>query len=209
MADLPIMPLFTDALAADTVHLSPAEFGAYMRLLIYAWRTSGHGLPTDDLSLSRIVGDYRNWSRLKLRVMAFWHIGEDGLYHQKRLDSEAKRASASKDKIASLNSAKALKRWNPPMPAAMPRHGNLNHNQYKKEENGSPRKEEGEASKPPSRVYAKMDSRQWWAWDAYFKSQGKPGAIRDRDGGWWFATEWPPGHSMVTRTSAAGATTKS
>lgn len=42
------------------------------------------------------------------------------------------------------------------------------------------------------RFYAHASSRQWHAWDQYLKSQGKAGAIRDRDGGWWFATEWPP-----------------
>lgn len=42
------------------------------------------------------------------------------------------------------------------------------------------------------RFYARMDSKQWLAWDKYLKAQGKVGAIRDRDGGWWFATEWPP-----------------
>lgn len=51
-----------------------------------------------------------------------------------------------------------------------------------------------EKSRAPvnGRFYAPMDSRQWLAWDAYLKSCGKPGAIRDRDGGWWFQSEWPP-----------------
>jgi hypothetical protein len=41
------------------------------------------------------------------------------------------------------------------------------------------------------RYYASMDSPQWLAWDEYLKTRGKS-AIRDRDGGWWFPSEWPP-----------------
>jgi hypothetical protein len=44
------------------------------------------------------------------------------------------------------------------------------------------------------KFYATGDSAQWRAWDAYLQSRGKPGAIRDRDGGWWFPAEWPPGY---------------
>ena len=42
------------------------------------------------------------------------------------------------------------------------------------------------------RFYAHASSRQWHEWDRYLQAQGKAGAIRDRDGGWWFPTEWPP-----------------
>ncbi len=47
------------------------------------------------------------------------------------------------------------------------------------------------------RFYAHAASRQWHEWDRYLQSQGKAGAIRDRDGGWWFPTEWPPGHEAA------------
>lgn len=47
------------------------------------------------------------------------------------------------------------------------------------------------------RRYYLGDSPQWLAWDAYLKSQGKSGAIRDSDGGWWFSAEWPPSHGDI------------
>jgi hypothetical protein len=47
------------------------------------------------------------------------------------------------------------------------------------------------------RRYFRGDSPQWLAWDAYLKAQGKPGAIRDYDGGWWFPSEFPPGLEPV------------
>jgi hypothetical protein len=39
LAEFPALPLFTDAILADTAHLSHEEFGAYMRILILMWRT--------------------------------------------------------------------------------------------------------------------------------------------------------------------------
>jgi hypothetical protein len=47
------------------------------------------------------------------------------------------------------------------------------------------------------RRYFPGETPQWRAWDAFFKSQGKIGAIRDSDGGWWFPTEWPPGYEVA------------
>ena len=55
-----------------------------------------------------------------------------------------------------------------------------------------------EIAKTCGRFYAHASSRQWQAWDKYLQAQGKPGAIRDRDGGWWFATEWPPVSAEAT-----------
>ena len=55
MAELPFMPVATDALIADTAHMSAAEFGAYMRILIAMWRNGGW-LPDDEQALRRIAG---------------------------------------------------------------------------------------------------------------------------------------------------------
>jgi hypothetical protein len=41
----------------------------------------------------------------------------------------------------------------------------------------------------PAIVYVKFASPQWDAWQRFGGS-----FPRDRDGGWWFATEWPPGY---------------
>ena len=38
MAELPILPVKTDALLADTTHMSAEEFGVYCRLLFVMWR---------------------------------------------------------------------------------------------------------------------------------------------------------------------------
>ncbi len=49
-----VLPLFCDDLIASCVDMSPMRFGAYMRILCYAW-TRG-GVPNDEQACSRIAG---------------------------------------------------------------------------------------------------------------------------------------------------------
>ena len=55
MARLPIMPVFTDALVGDTLHLSRDQFGAYMLILIATWRNNGQALPDDDRRMAHLT----------------------------------------------------------------------------------------------------------------------------------------------------------
>jgi uncharacterized protein YdaU (DUF1376 family) len=109
MAEFPALPLWTDALIGDTHHLTPAEFGAYMRLLITAWRSPDCCLPNDDVFLGRAIGDSRNWARLKQSVLPFFSIGSDGYLRQKRLTRERRFVLNKKARSAAGGRAKALK----------------------------------------------------------------------------------------------------
>lgn len=102
MAELPIMPVKTDALIADTSHMSPEEFGAYMRLLCAMWRHGGQ-ITENPEELSRIVGvTLRQWTKIAERVLRPMTAG-GGILTQKRLTStwmdvqelRAKRADAA------------------------------------------------------------------------------------------------------------------
>lgn len=53
MAEFPALPLWTDAYLADTTHLSDAETGLYLKLLIFMWRAPKCRLPNDDEWLAR------------------------------------------------------------------------------------------------------------------------------------------------------------
>ena len=53
MAELPFFPLATDAYLADCDHLTDAEHGRYMLLLMAMWRAPGQRLPNDDAWLAR------------------------------------------------------------------------------------------------------------------------------------------------------------
>jgi uncharacterized protein YdaU (DUF1376 family) len=93
MGTFPHLPLFTDAFIADTTHLNATETGAYIMLLMMAWRTPSCRLPDDDTKLARWARvDPRTWSRIKVRVMEFWQLS-DGHWTQKRLLSERDKVS--------------------------------------------------------------------------------------------------------------------
>ncbi|NBJ13321.1 YdaU family protein [Microvirga arsenatis] len=88
MSQYPSLPLFTDAYIADTAHLTNEEHGAYLRLLMFAWRSPDCGLPDDDMKLSRMLGvTPKKWASLKAAVMAFWRL-ENGRWFQSRLSRE-------------------------------------------------------------------------------------------------------------------------
>jgi len=113
MAQYPTMPLFTDAIIADTVHLTPDEFGCYMRLLIFAWRTPDCRLPNDDLRLRTMLGlTPKRWDRMKPVLMQFFVEDEDVLI-QKKLSKVrryvAKSVAQKRDAGKRSAEARALK----------------------------------------------------------------------------------------------------
>lgn len=94
MSAFPVLPLFTDAFIADTTHLTAEETGAYLMLLMVAWRRPGCSLPDDDTSLARWARvSAKTWARIRPRVMAFWTLDEAGEWVQSRLSQEQLRAS--------------------------------------------------------------------------------------------------------------------
>ena len=56
MAEFPALALWTDAYLADTRHLSTLEHGAYLLLMMEAWRRPHCDLPDDDRVLARLAG---------------------------------------------------------------------------------------------------------------------------------------------------------
>lgn len=107
MAQFPSLPLWTDAYLADTMQLDCMESGAYLHLLIAAWRSPDCTLPKDDKRLSRMAKcTPRQWSKIKAVVLAFWTETETGLV-QKRLLDEHNFVTANSKQQAH----KAKSRW--------------------------------------------------------------------------------------------------
>lgn len=101
------LPLFGDAYLADTQHLSLEEHGAYLKLLIIAWRSPNCALPEDDRRIATMLGvTPKKWASLKPAVMAFWHRTEHG-WEQKRLSKERRYVA----KKSEQNADAANKRW--------------------------------------------------------------------------------------------------
>lgn len=90
MAEFPALPLWTDAYLADTRHLSTMQHGAYLLLLMEAWRRPNTDLPDDDTLLARLAGmSAEEWTREKPVVMSFWRLdGRTKTWQQKRLNDE-------------------------------------------------------------------------------------------------------------------------
>jgi uncharacterized protein YdaU (DUF1376 family) len=109
MADYPALPLWTDKYFADTRHLSRDQHGAYLLLLMEAWRRPSCSLPDNDVLLARLTcSTMEEWMDLKPVVMAFWRIdGRSKEWTQKALSKEreflVKQSKSQRDRAA--------KRW--------------------------------------------------------------------------------------------------
>lgn len=109
---IPGMMLWTDAYLADTGHLSTAEHGAYLLLLIAMWR-NGASLPNDPAKLARFARLRPDqWSRMAPTILKFF-IVEGERITQKRLLREFEKSMAyvaSRVRLGKLGAeAKALK----------------------------------------------------------------------------------------------------
>jgi uncharacterized protein YdaU (DUF1376 family) len=91
-----VLPLWCDDLIASCVDMTPACFGAYMRLLCYAW-TRG-SIPDDEAACSRIAGglDDRDWNEIRSRLTET----EDGRLTHQRLELERMAVAEIREKRA-------------------------------------------------------------------------------------------------------------
>ena len=113
MAAYPALPLWTDAYLADTRHLTLEEHGAYLQLLMIAWRSEGCCLPDDDHRLALMLGVSRKkFKTLRPALSDLFSVG-DGVWTQKRLTKERRfveeRSSQRRAAAALGRQAKALK----------------------------------------------------------------------------------------------------
>jgi uncharacterized protein YdaU (DUF1376 family) len=110
MAEFPALPLWTDAYLGDTTHLTTIEHGAYLLLLMTAWRTRETRLPDDDRLLARYARCGPNqWKRLRPILEPFFLV-ENGFWVQRRLTDEASAVRQRKEAAAANGRASALKR---------------------------------------------------------------------------------------------------
>ena len=101
------LPLFGNDYLADTRHLTTEEHGAYLLLMMAAWRQEDCGLPLDDKKLSRIAGlSTRKWGQIRSTILEFWQV-ENGRIYQRRLLKERGYALQKSES----NRQNARKRW--------------------------------------------------------------------------------------------------
>lgn len=102
------MPLYVADYLADTGHLSAAEHGAYLLLIMHYWQNGG--VPNEDKRLARIARMTPDeWSESRETLAALF---DDGWSHN-RIDDEL----AAAEEISAKAKAKAEKRWGKPVDA--------------------------------------------------------------------------------------------
>ena len=102
-----VLPLFCDDLIASCVDMTPACFGAYMRLLCYAW-TRG-GIPDNEASCSRIAGGLEpdEWQQIRERLTVL----EDGRLSHDRLERERVAVAEMSAKKSEAGKKGNVVRW--------------------------------------------------------------------------------------------------
>src|SRR5580765_4761774 len=89
----PWMPLYVGDYMADTAHLTAAESGAYLHLIMHYWMKGG--LPTDDRMLARIARlSPEEWEQSRDIIRGFFQ----GEWKHKRIEfelTEAERISTA------------------------------------------------------------------------------------------------------------------
>jgi len=80
------MPLYVGDYLGDTGHLTTAQHGAYLLLMMHYWRKGE--LPDDDRQLSKITKlPLRTWCEYRPTLQDFFHSG----WKHKRIDAELAR----------------------------------------------------------------------------------------------------------------------
>lgn len=109
MAEFPALPLFTDALVADTDHLDDKEFGLYMRILIHMWRSPKCRLPADNSFLARkFRRSVEDVEKQVIPLMQEYMRQNGNWYEQKRLLHEYEYLQKQRER----NRDNANRRWN-------------------------------------------------------------------------------------------------
>ncbi len=107
------MPFYVGDYLADTMHLSAAEHGGYLMLILHYWKSGP--IPDDDARLAIIsrLGDA--WGSASSIIRAFFKQ-RDGMLVHERIDREKVSASSNKSKKVAKAKAAADARWknNPP-----------------------------------------------------------------------------------------------
>jgi uncharacterized protein YdaU (DUF1376 family) len=91
----PWMPLYVGDYLGDTGHLTTAQHGAYLLLMMHYWRKGE--LPDDDRQLSKITKlPLRTWCEYRATLQDFFHSG----WRHKRIDAELARMMRVSEKRA-------------------------------------------------------------------------------------------------------------
>lgn len=204
MAEFPYLPFWTDAYLADCSHLSDAEHGRYILILLALWRTPGCKIPNDDAWLSRRFRRSVEAVRSELRPLIAEFCKTDGNWlWQKRLLLEHKRVTSASKKRSDAAKSMHRNKKQPSQPHARGAEGGHMHPEPYPEPdiNTVP----SERAKPPSRTPIDLQTELWKSARELLKSRG----IADKQAGAligkWLKGIGPPDNAATLLAILAGA----
>jgi uncharacterized protein YdaU (DUF1376 family) len=100
------MPLYVADYLADTGHLSAAEHGAYLLLIMHYWQHGG--IPDDDAQIARIARmSPKEWAARRYTIADLFSCG----WQHKRIDAEMAKASEITARRSAAGKAGASARY--------------------------------------------------------------------------------------------------
>jgi uncharacterized protein YdaU (DUF1376 family) len=111
MAKFCWMPLYTSDLVSSCVDMTPSQFGAYVRLLCYAW--DNDGVPNDATACGRIAGgiDSQDWKAIRRRLEVLDAGTDRERLSHARLEAEREKQAHLHDSRSEAGRRAAKKRW--------------------------------------------------------------------------------------------------
>lgn len=104
------MPLYVSDYLADTMHLTATQHGAYLLLLMAAWKNGG-ALDNDKNQLSSIAHlSPKEWRENERILARFFFVTPEAWIHN-RVKHELLRAEKNSEKRAESGKKGAAKRW--------------------------------------------------------------------------------------------------
>ena len=104
------MPLYIADYLGDTMHLTAEQHGAYLLLLMAAWKRGGH-VPDDDAQLAAITRTGDRWQTHCAGIVRAFFTQCDGLLRHGRVEAELAVAMDHVTKRAAAGARGAAARW--------------------------------------------------------------------------------------------------
>lgn len=104
------MPLYINDYLGDTTHLTTEQHGAYLLLLMHAWKSGGR-IPNDPGELQDLTKTTEEgWQSMERRILKFFRAEGAWLVHDRVVD-EFQRAATLTERKATGGAIGAKKRW--------------------------------------------------------------------------------------------------
>lgn len=110
MMSLPYMQLYIADYLADTTHLTAAQHGAYMLILMNYWQRGKPPKDSDERMAQIARMSLDEWLRNRDVIEEFFVV-EDGLWKHHRVEKDLSAVSAKIAKASLAGQASAAKRW--------------------------------------------------------------------------------------------------